>query len=96
MPEVSSDQIDIEVVGHEEDSLTGRVTIHVQSVRRLSENSTIRGPIKSYGIDPDTLTTAHEGDIDQWLEWVKCRHQKFCGVNLGMTQKIASLKGKKL
>lgn len=88
--------MDIEVVGHETDAMTGRMTIHVQSVERISKNEVHRGPVKTYSIDPDSVDMAHEGDVDKWLEWVKCRHQRFCGVNREMVAKVAGLKGKKL
>lgn len=88
--------MDIELVRYETNSETGHMTVHVRSVTQVSANQTIHGPLKSYGIDPDAVALNHGGDVDQWLAWVKDRHQRFCGVNQEMVAKVAAMKGKKL
>jgi len=88
--------MDIIVVGHDENTLTGHMTVHVQSVTQTADNQTLRGPVKSYGIDPDAVQLAHGGAVEQWLAWVKQQHQRFAGVNQTMSAAIAAKKGKAL
>ena len=88
--------MDIELVKYETDAATGHMTVHVRSVTTVGKNETIHGPLKSYGIDPDAMTSNYGGDVDRWLAWVKDRHQKFCGLNQEMVAKVAAMKGKKL
>lgn len=88
--------MDIELASYETNADTGHMTVHVRSVTQTGKNQIVRGPLKSYGIDPDAVTLNHDGDIDKWLAWVKDRHQKFCGVNQEMVAKVAAMKGKKL
>lgn len=87
-------EMQIEVVGYSANAMTGHLEIHVRSHTAVEANQHKIGPMKTYGIDPDSLQNLYGGDVNRWLDHVKQEHQRFCGIDERAVEVVHNLKGK--
>ena len=79
-----------------QNSKTGFIEITVHAVKQDADGVNIVWPERTYGIEVDSLTHLHGGDIDKWLESVKTEHQNWAGMHDDLTPVLHRLKGKAL
>lgn len=94
MEAVSLAEMQIELVGYSANAMTGHLEIHVRSHVPVGANEHRTGPMKTYGIDPDSLKNLYDGDVNRWLAHVKQEHQRFCGIDERSVDVVRNLKGK--
>lgn len=94
MPELSSNY-EIEVLDFSVHGTTGHIDVTVCAVDD-DNGAVMRGPIRKYGIDATQLKVQYNGDIQQWLQWVKREHQAHHGFHADVVGALAVMKGKRI
>lgn len=79
-----------------QNSKTGHIQVTIHAVRQDADGVSIVGPERTYGIEVDSLTALHGGDLNRWIESVKKEHSNWAGMHEDLSSTLHELKGKAL
>lgn len=86
---------DVEILDTRANGTTGLIEVDVRAVQQV-DNVTMHGPKRTYGVDATILKSLYNGDVHQWLQYVKQEHQAHHGLHAIALDVLSQMKGKKI